>query len=36
MAARWNSVLIGIAIVVLSIPRGPVRERYGNWDPYVV
>jgi hypothetical protein len=32
----WNSVLVGVVIVVLSFPRGNIRERYGGWDKYVV
>lgn len=35
-AARWNDMLVGLAVILLSFPRGPVRERYGNWDPYIV
>jgi hypothetical protein len=34
-AARWDDVIVGIALILLSLPRGPVRERYGNWDWYV-
>ena len=28
----WHSVIIGAIVILLSIPRGPIRERYGNWD----
>lgn len=35
-AARWNDVIVGLALILLSLPRGPVRERYGNWDRFVV
>ena len=31
-----SSLASGIALIVLSIPRGPVRESYGGWDRYVV
>jgi uncharacterized membrane protein len=34
-AARWADLLVGALVIVLSIPRGPVRERYGNWQPYI-
>ncbi|HKK18086.1 MAG TPA: vitamin K epoxide reductase family protein [Opitutales bacterium] len=27
--------LTGILIAVLSLPRGPVRERYGDWEPWI-
>jgi hypothetical protein len=33
--APWNSLLVGILVLVLSVPRGTVRERYGGWDRYV-
>jgi hypothetical protein len=35
-AARWNDVAIGIALVLLRLPRASVRNRYGSWDRYVV
>ena len=30
--STWNSVLVGVAVVVLSFPRGRIHERYGRWD----
>jgi hypothetical protein len=35
-AARWNDVAVGIAVLLLSLPRGKVTERFGSWDRYVV
>ena len=35
-ASAWNDVVVGLAVVALSLPRGTVRERYGIWDRYVV
>jgi hypothetical protein len=35
-ASRWNGVIVGAVLILLSIPRGRVRERYGSWDRYVV
>jgi hypothetical protein len=29
-------MIAGVAIVVLTLPRGTVRERYGGWDVFVV
>ena len=26
----------GCALIILTLPRGRVRERYGAWDTYVV
>ena len=35
-ATRWNDVIAGLAIIALSFPRGPVRERYATWDRLIV
>lgn len=35
-AARWNGLLVGLLVVVLSVPRGSVRERYAGWQRFVV
>lgn len=29
---RWNDLLTGALVIVLSLPRGSVRERYAGWD----
>ena len=34
--ATWNGVVSGVLLIVLSIPRGPVRHSYSGWDRYVV
>jgi hypothetical protein len=34
--AAINGVVAGLLIATLSLPRGRVRERYGNWDRHVV
>ena len=34
-AAAWNGVAVGVALILLSLPRGAVRESYGGWDRYV-
>lgn len=34
--SRWNGVIVGAVLILLSIPPGRVRERYGSWDRYVV
>lgn len=36
LAARLNELVAGLLLIVLSIPRGPVRDRYGGWDPAIV
>lgn len=32
----WNNILCGIFIILLALPRGKVRERYGSWDRWIV
>jgi uncharacterized membrane protein len=27
--ARWNDAIVGLIVIVLALPRGPVRARYG-------
>jgi SPW repeat-containing protein len=34
--AKWNGVIVGAVLALLSLPRGKVRERYGSWDRYIV
>ena len=34
-AAGWAAAVVGVAVVALSIPRGPKKESYGNWDRFV-
>jgi SPW repeat len=34
--ADWGSVVAGLALIALSLPRGRVSGRYGNWDRYLV
>jgi hypothetical protein len=31
-ASRWAGLVTGLALVLLSLPRGPVKEKYGRWD----
>lgn len=35
-SATWNSVICGILLIVLAIPRGRVNDSYASWDKYVV
>jgi hypothetical protein len=34
--ATWNDVIAGMALIVLSIPRGRIKESYGGWDAYII
>jgi short-subunit dehydrogenase len=31
-----NDAVAGLVLIALSLPRGPVRERYGGWQRYIV
>ena len=35
-AAQWVSVVCGLSLVALAIPRGSVRNTFGGWDVYMV
>lgn len=30
-----NDVLAGLLLIALSLPRGPLRERYGAWSGHI-
>jgi hypothetical protein len=34
-ASRWNDLVLGAALIVLSLPRGHIRGEYGKWQPYI-
>ncbi len=34
--ATISSLICGIALIVLAIPRGPVRQQFGTWTKYIV
>lgn len=36
MAATWTNAIVGVILILLSLPKGRVRERYGGWDRYIV
>jgi hypothetical protein len=33
--STWNDVVAGGIVILLSIRRGPVGERYGNWERFI-
>ena len=33
--SRWSDMLAGAALIALSVPRGPVGERYGDWQRFI-
>jgi hypothetical protein len=34
--ATINSIVCGISLIALSFRRGPIRQRYGTWQPWIV
>ncbi|WP_027714174.1 vitamin K epoxide reductase family protein [Desulfuromonas sp. TF] len=34
-AGRINDLLVGLAVIALSLPRGKIRESFGAWDRFV-
>jgi hypothetical protein len=36
LGGQWSDVTVGAALILLSLPRGAVRENYGSWDRYIV
>jgi hypothetical protein len=35
-ASTASDLVVGAVLLLLSLPRGKVTERFGNWDRYVV
>ena len=33
-SSRWTDLIAGALVIVLSLPRGPVGERYGTWQRF--
>lgn len=34
--AQWNNVVIGVALILLSLRRGHISGRYSSWQPYII
>ena len=34
-ASRWSGGIAGALVILLSLRRGPVGERYGTWERYI-
>lgn len=34
--AAWASVIAGLLLIALSVPRGTIRQRYGDWGKLIV
>ena len=35
-AALWSDMIAGLALLILTLRLGTVRERYGEWDACLV
>jgi hypothetical protein len=35
-SGRWADLAVGIALLLLTLPRGKVRAHYGSWDRWVI
>ena len=35
LPSRWSDAIGGALVILLSLPRGPVGERYGTWQQYI-
>lgn len=34
-ASRWSDAIAAALVILLSLPRGPVGERYGTWERFI-
>jgi hypothetical protein len=34
-ASGWNDAIVGVALMVLSLPSGRIHERFGGWNRYL-
>jgi len=34
--AGWNNVVVGAILILISGPRGAVREQYAGWNRYII
>ena len=35
ITAKWSGVAAGIAVILLSLPRGRILQRYGGWERFI-
>jgi hypothetical protein len=35
LAFQVNSLIVGVVVALLGLPRGPIAERFGSWDKFV-
>ena len=34
-SSRWSDLVAGVLVILLSLRRGPVGERYGTWQRFI-
>ena len=34
-ASKWTGVTVGVLLIVATVPRGPIKERYGNYVRFI-
>jgi ABC-type polysaccharide/polyol phosphate export permease len=34
-ASKWSDAIAAALVILLSLPRGPVGERYGTWERFI-
>ena len=35
-AAQWNDVVVGVALIPLSLFRGHIKDHFGSWNRYLI
>ncbi|GAB3555127.1 hypothetical protein GCM10027343_43720 [Noviherbaspirillum agri] len=35
-AATWNSILVGLVLILLGLPKGAIKSSYAGWNRYIV
>lgn len=35
-SSRWSDLIVGAALIGVSVPRGKIREDYGSWNRYII
>ncbi|CAN5893125.1 hypothetical protein BH11GEM2_BH11GEM2_35870 [soil metagenome] len=33
--SRWSDLIAGVLVILVSIPRGAIGERYGSWERFI-
>ena len=36
MVAAWSGIAVGVLLILVSIPRGTIRDEYGEWWPQYI